>query len=99
MSQKPLRWGLVSTARINERLIPVIRGNARSELVAVASNGGQEKAAQYASQWHIPRAHGSYEALLADPEVDVVYISLPNALHAPWAVKAAEAGKHLLCEK
>ncbi len=99
MSQTPIRWGLLSTARINERLIPAIRGAARCELLAVASNGGQEKAARYASEWNIPRAHGSYEALLADPEVDVVYISLPNALHASWAVKAAEVGKHILCEK
>ncbi len=99
MSQRPVRWGLLSTARINERLIPVIRGSARSELLAVASSGGQEKAARYASEWNIPRAYGSYEALLGDPEVDAVYISLPNALHLPWVVKTAEAGKHILCEK
>jgi len=95
----PIRWGLLSTARINERLIPVIRDSARCELLAVASSSGQEKAARYAAQWNIPRAYGSYQALLADPEVDVVYLSLPNALHAPWAIHAAEAGKHILCEK
>src|SRR5438876_2877923 len=99
MSQEWLRWGLISTARINERLIPVIRGSARCELVAVASNSGQQKAARYASEWNIPRAYGSYEALLADPEIDAVYISLPTALHTPWVVKSAEAGKHILCEK
>lgn len=99
MSQRVIRWGLVSTARINERLIPAIRGAARCELLAVASSGGQEKAARYASEWNIPRAYGSYEALLADPEVDAVYISLPNALHTSWVVKSAEAGKHILCEK
>jgi predicted dehydrogenase len=99
MSQRSVRWGLLSTARINERLIPVLRGSARSELLGVASSGGPEKAARYASEWNIPRAYGSYEALLADPEVDAVYISLPNALHRPWVVKTAEAGKHILCEK
>lgn len=99
MSLRSIRWGLLSTARINERLIPVIQSSARCELLAVASSRGQEKAARYAAQWHIPRAYGSYQALLSDPEVEVVYISLPNALHAPWAIQAAEAGKHILCEK
>src|SRR5262245_24396473 len=99
MSTRSIRWGLLSTARINERLIPAIRGTARSELVAVASRRGPEWAARYAAGWNIPRAHGSYEALLADPEVDAVYIALPNALHPPWAIRAAEAGKHILCEK
>src|SRR2546423_1783083 len=99
MPQRPVRWGLLSTARINERLIPVLQGSARCELLAVASKGGQEKATRYASEWNIPRAYGSYEALLADPEIDAVYLSLPNALHCPWAVKSAEAGKHILCEK
>src|SRR4051794_2729620 len=99
MTSKRLRWGLLSTARINERLIPVLRASPRCELLAVASQAGPEKAALYASQWHIPRAHGSYAALLADSDVDVVYIGLPNALHCPWTVKAAEAGKHILCEK
>jgi predicted dehydrogenase len=90
---------LLSTARINERLIPAIRATPRCELIAVASSGGPEKARRYAEQWRIPRAHGSYEALLADPEVDVVYLSLPNTLHAPWAIQLAQAGKHILCEK
>ena len=99
MTQERVRWGLLSTARINERLIPAIRASARCELVAVGSHGGREKAQQYAAKWNIPRAHGSYESLLADPNVDAVYISLPNALHAEWAVKAAEAKKHILCEK
>jgi predicted dehydrogenase len=99
LPSKPLRWGLLSTARINERLIPAIRACARCELIAVASSSGPEKAASYASQWHIPRAYGSYDALLADPQIDAVYISLPNALHVTWVVKAAEAKKHILCEK
>ncbi|MEJ2736002.1 MAG: Gfo/Idh/MocA family oxidoreductase [Anaerolineae bacterium] len=93
-----LRWGLLSTARINRRLIPAIRAAERAELRAVASRN-QVRAQAYAAEWDIPRAHGSYEALLADPEIDVVYVPLPNSLHAEWAVRAAQAGKHVLCEK
>lgn len=93
-----LRWGLLSTARINRRLIPAIRAARRAELVAVASRS-QSRADAYASEWGIPRSHGSYQALLGDPEVDAIYISLPNSLHAEWTVRAAEAGKHVLCEK
>ena len=93
-----LRWGLLSTARINRRLIPAIRATARAELLAVASRD-KARAETYAAEWGIPRAHGSYEALLADPEIDVVYISLPNSLHARWTIRAAQAGKHVLCEK
>ncbi len=98
MTGKRLRWGLLSTARINRRLIPAIRAAERADLVAVASRS-QSRADAYAADWGIPRAHGSYQALLADGELDAVYISLPNSLHAEWAVKAAEAGKHVLCEK
>ena len=98
MASTKARWGLLSTARINERLIPCIRASARSELAAVASRDA-ERARQYADEWQIPKAQASYEALLADPGVDVVYLSLPNSLHAEWGVKCAEAGKHVLCEK
>ncbi len=93
-----LKWGLLSTAHINRRLIPAIRGAERAELVAVASRD-QARAEAYAADWQIPRALGSYEALLDDAQIDAVYISLPNKLHAEWAVKAARAGKHILCEK
>jgi predicted dehydrogenase len=93
-----LRWGLLSTARINRRLIPAIRAASRAELLAVASRD-RARAETYAAEWEIPRAHGKYEALLADPEIDVVYVSLPNSLHAEWTVRAALAGKHVLCEK
>ena len=93
-----LRWGLLSTARINERLIPAIASSGRSELVAVASRD-QVRAQTYASARAIPRAYGQYEEMLQDRGVDVVYISLPNSEHANWAVRAAEAGKHILCEK
>lgn len=93
-----IRWGLLSTARINRRLIPAIRASARGELVAVASR--TPAAAQtYASEWGIPLAFGSYEALLASDAVDAVYLSLPNHLHATWSIRALEAGKHVLCEK
>jgi xylose dehydrogenase (NAD/NADP) len=93
-----VRWGLLSTARINRRLIPAIRAAERAELTAVASRD-LAHARAYAAEWEIPRAFGSYEALLADPDVDALYISLPNKYHAEWAVKAAQAGKHVLCEK
>ena len=93
-----LRWGVLSTAQINDALLEPIRRAARSELVAVASRS-QEKADAYAQEKGIPTAHGSYEALLADPNVDVIYNSLPNTLHCEWTVKAAQADKHVLCEK
>ena len=94
----PLRWGLLSTARINRALIPPIRKSRRSQLVAVASRS-PEQAEAYARQWGIPRAFGSYQELLADPEIDAIYNPLPNALHAEWTIKALQAGKHVLCEK
>ena len=93
-----LRWGLLSTARINTRLIPAIRAGVRSELTTVASRT-LDRAQAYAAEWKIPRALGSYEALLDDPDIDVVYIALPNSLHPEWTVRALEAGKHVLCEK
>jgi D-xylose 1-dehydrogenase (NADP+, D-xylono-1,5-lactone-forming) len=95
---KVLNWGLLSTARINRALIPPLRASKRNQLLAVGSRS-QESADGNAREWKIPRAHGSYEALLADPEIDVIYNSLPNHLHAEWTIKAVEAGKHVLCEK
>jgi predicted dehydrogenase len=91
----PLRWGLICTATINQAMIPSIRTSERSELVAVASRE-LVHAQDYARKWDIPR---SYQALLDDPDVDVIYNALPNALHCEWTVKAADAGKHVLCEK
>ncbi len=96
--EKVLNWGLLSTARINRSLIPPIRASKRHHLLAVASRS-QESADAYAREWKIPRAHGSYEALLNDPEVDVIYNPLPNHMHAKWSIKAMRAGKHVLCEK
>jgi xylose dehydrogenase (NAD/NADP) len=93
-----VKWGIVSTANINRHVIPGAHASDKVELTAVASRD-QAKAEAYAQKWEIPRAYGSYEALLDDPEIEAVYISLPNTLHAEWSIKAMEAGKHVLCEK
>jgi len=93
-----VKWGIMSTANINRKVIPGAHASPKVELAAVASRD-KARAAEYAKTWEIPRAYGSYEALLADPEVEAVYISLPNSLHCAWAIKALEAGKHVLCEK
>jgi len=98
MTNKVLNWGLLSTARINRALIPPLQVSKRNHLLAVASRS-QANADAYAKEKNIPRAHGSYEALLADPEIDVIYNPLPNHLHAGWTIRAVEAGKHVLCEK
>lgn len=93
-----LNWGLLSTARINRSLIPAIRASTRSQLVGVASRS-RDRAQAYADDWGIAQAYGSYDAMLADPNLHVVYNSLPNHLHAEWTIRAVEAGKHVLCEK
>lgn len=93
-----VRWGIVSTAHINRRVIPAIRASKRGELAAVASRD-IAKGQAYAREWDIPRVFGSYEDMLASDEVDAVYISLPNHLHAEWSIRAMQAGKHVLCEK
>lgn len=93
-----VRWGLLSTANINRRLIPAIRASARGELVAVASRD-RTKAAAYARNWEIPQSFGSYETMLESGAIDAVYISLPNHLHAEWTIAALKAGVHVLCEK
>jgi predicted dehydrogenase len=98
MTTNILNWGLLSTARINRALIPPLGASKRNQLEAVASRT-KDSADNYAREWKIPRAYGSYEELLADPEIDVIYNSLPNHLHAEWTIKAVEAGKHVLCEK
>jgi xylose dehydrogenase (NAD/NADP) len=93
-----VRLGLLSTANINRLVIDGARAAERVELTAVASRE-RSRAEQYARRHAIPRAHGSYEALLADPEVDLVYISLPNSMHVEWTLRSLEAGKHVLVEK
>jgi predicted dehydrogenase len=94
-----LRWGVLSTASIGRvKVIPAIQSAPHCDVVAIASRDGTV-AATVAGELGIPRAHGSYEALLADQDVEAVYIPLPNHLHAEWTIAAAEAGKHVLCEK
>jgi predicted dehydrogenase len=93
-----VRWGLLSTARINRRLIPAIRADRRGELVAVASRD-EARARAYAAEWGIPQAFGSYQAMLDSGEIDAVYVGLPNHLHAEWSIRALEAGVNVLCEK
>jgi predicted dehydrogenase len=94
-----LGWGILSTASIaREKVIPGIQRADRCRVVAIASRD-PGRAIEVAREASIPTAHGSYEALLADPNVDAVYIPLPNHLHAEWAIAAARAGKHVLCEK
>ena len=96
---KKLRWGVLSSAKIGrEKVIPAIQISHLGEVVAIASRN-QENADLAAKELGIARAHSSYEALLADPEVDAIYNPLPNHLHVPWTIKALEAGKHVLCEK
>jgi xylose dehydrogenase (NAD/NADP) len=91
-------WGIISTADINRKVIPGAKASPKVDLIAVASRD-QARADAYAKKWEIERAYGSYEALLADPDVEAVYISLPNTMHCEWSVKSVEAGKHVLCEK
>jgi predicted dehydrogenase len=93
-----LRWGILGPGRIAPRLVRAVSGCDRGELVAVASRD-RDRAAAFAAAHGIRQAFGSYDALLAAPDVDVVYVSLPNHLHAEWTIRALEAGKHVLCEK
>lgn len=98
MTRRVLRWGLLSTAAINKAVIAPLRMSERNQLVAVASRQ-QARSDEYAAERGISRAFGSYEAMITDPEIDVVYVSLPNSMHAEWTIRAAKAGKHVLCEK
>ena len=84
---KSLRWGLLSTANINKALIGPLRASSRSKLAAVASRD-QARAQAYAQEYEIPKAYGSYEALIEDPDIDVIYNPLPNNMHCVWTVRA-----------
>jgi predicted dehydrogenase len=98
VAAEPVRWGVLSTARINDLVIRGARKSDRVDVLAVASRD-QARADEYARRNGYARAYGSYEALLEDPDVEAVYISLPNSLHVEWSIRALEAGKHVLCEK
>jgi predicted dehydrogenase len=94
-----VNWGILGVADIAvKRVIPAMQRGELSQVVAIASRN-LKKAQEAAEQLGIARSYGSYEDLLADPEVEAVYNPLPNHLHVPWSIKAAEAGKHVLCEK
>src|SRR5579862_2699998 len=96
---KKVRWGILSTASIGVRkIIPAMQKGEWSEVTAIASRD-LTKAKETARSLGIPRAYGSYEELLADPQIEAIYNPLPNQMHVPWSIKAAEAGKHVLCEK
>jgi D-xylose 1-dehydrogenase (NADP+, D-xylono-1,5-lactone-forming) len=94
----PVRWGLLSTAKINDKVLAGAAESDRVEILAVASRDSA-RAESYARERGIERAYGSYESLLADPDVEAMYVSLPNSLHVGWSIGALEAGKHVLCEK
>jgi D-xylose 1-dehydrogenase (NADP+, D-xylono-1,5-lactone-forming) len=94
----PVSFGFLSTARINDHLLAAARASDLVDVLAVASRD-QARAEAYAREHSIERAYGGYDALLADPDVEAVYISLPNSLHVDWSIRALEAGKHVLCEK
>ena len=99
MPKEKIRWGVLSTANIGRvAVIPAIQASHNGELVAVASRD-PDKAKQFASRLGIGRAYGSYAALLEAGDIDAVYIPLPNSLHREWTIRAAQAGKHILCEK
>jgi D-xylose 1-dehydrogenase (NADP+, D-xylono-1,5-lactone-forming) len=99
MTHKRLRWGVISTANIGRfAVIPAIQASHNSELVAVASRD-VHKSAEFAARLNIPQSYGRYQSLLDASDIDAVYIPLPNSLHREWTIMAAEAGKHILCEK
>jgi predicted dehydrogenase len=98
-SMKKVRWGILSTARIGrEKVIPAMQAGRLCDVVAIAS-GNKEQGKLVANQLNIPVVYDSYEKLLSDPQIDAVYIPLPNHLHVEWAIKSLKAGKHVLCEK
>ncbi len=96
---EPMRWGVLGVANIAvKKVIPPMQNNGNCRVTAIASRS-VDKAKAAASELGLEKAYGSYEELLADPDIDAIYNPLPNNLHVPWSVRAAEAGKHVLCEK
>jgi D-xylose 1-dehydrogenase (NADP+, D-xylono-1,5-lactone-forming) len=99
VTERKLRWGVISTANIGRAAVnPAIRASSNGELIAVASRDGT-RAKTFADMHDIPRSYGSYEAILEDADIDAIYIPLPNSMHREWTIRAAQAGKHVLCEK
>jgi D-xylose 1-dehydrogenase (NADP+, D-xylono-1,5-lactone-forming) len=98
MTAAPVRLGLLSTARINRQVLLASRASERAQVIAVASRDA-DRAREFAARHDIARWHGGYDALLADPDVEAVYVSLPNSLHVEWSMRGLRAGKHVLCEK
>ena len=97
--KKKVRWGILSTANIGRKaMIPALQASAMAEVTAIASRDA-DRARQFADELGIPKAYGGYQTLLDDPEIDAIYNPLPNHLHKPRSIQAAEAGKHVLCEK
>lgn len=98
-STSNIRWGILSCARVaRRRWIPAIRDTAGGTVTAIASRSA-DKARQWAQEQQIPTSYGSYQELLDDPDIDAIFIGLPNSLHHPWTIKALQAGKHVLCDK
>jgi D-xylose 1-dehydrogenase (NADP+, D-xylono-1,5-lactone-forming) len=96
---KPVKWGILSTARIAlSRMVPALQRSPHNRVIAIASRDPR-KARAAADQLGVPRAYGSYDELLADAEVEALYVGLPNNMHVEWTIRAAEAGKHVLCDK
>ncbi len=99
MAEKKIRWGILSTAKIGvTKVIPAMQKGKLCEITAISSRK-IEKAKKTAQKLNIPKAYGSYEELLKDPDIDAIYNPLPNNMHVPWTIKAMETGKHVLCEK
>ena len=98
LANGPVRWGVLGAANINRKVVPPVAGSPAVEVLAIASRDAG-RAEEAARELRIPRPHGSYEALLADPDIEAIYIPVPNGLHVEWTLAALEAGKHVLCEK
>ena len=93
-----VKWGLLSTALINDAILAGAAESSEVDVIAVASRN-EERARSYAQEHGLERSYGTYEGLLADPDIEAVYVSLPNSLHVEWTLRALDAGKHVLVEK
>jgi predicted dehydrogenase len=98
MQPKQINWGILGTSKISSTMAKAIQASKTSQLVAVGSRA-QESADTFAQEFSIPKAYGSFESLLNDPDIDAIYIGLPNHLHKEWILRCADAGKHILCDK